>query len=348
MVQQNYAQAYGNNRLVQVYAGYNGGLNYNGNTFTYNEFSYTWTKPKGSRLTYFWVVGGGGGGGGGVGTNGGGGGGGGSGGVSKLIIPSILLPDTLYVSPGLGGSGGQGQLNNSPTTAARGYPSYVSTAKLNNASLGGTNLSIPVNATLIMANNGNYGEMGNGVSKSPGGAGATALNVSAMPLIRLGIYQIEGGASGGDGGFTPSAASSVNFLDSNGFTTGGAGGGSTNTGVATSGASISLGTGYPPLSGGVTGVTLGGHGSHGLNANVILQNLNLDSLNLWTCLTFTGGAGGGGVIGTGTGTSYGGNGGNGGFGCGGGGGGSSASATNKYGGNGGNGGPGFVMIISEF
>ncbi len=73
---------------------------------------YTWQKPKGIEYVYILAISPGAGGGGGAsaasGTQKGGGGGGGSGGVVRLSILASLLPDILYISVGLLGSGGYG------------------------------------------------------------------------------------------------------------------------------------------------------------------------------------------------------------------------------------------------
>src|SRR5574343_336906 len=67
-----------------------------------------WSKPRGVQMVMILAVGAGGGGGNGfsaaAGSARGGGGGGGSGAISRVIIPAILLPDVLYVSPGVGGA----------------------------------------------------------------------------------------------------------------------------------------------------------------------------------------------------------------------------------------------------
>ncbi len=78
---------------------------------------FTWHKPDGCTLLYIICVGGGGGGGTGSlnGISGGsstttaaGGGGGGAGAICKLIIPAFMLPDTLFIQPGIGGAGAAG------------------------------------------------------------------------------------------------------------------------------------------------------------------------------------------------------------------------------------------------
>ena len=69
--------------------------------------TYTWNKPQGITMVSFFVVGGGGGGGRGgansaiLGVFGAGGGGGGA--VTKLIIPAIFIPESLFINVGAGG-----------------------------------------------------------------------------------------------------------------------------------------------------------------------------------------------------------------------------------------------------
>ena len=66
----------------------------------------TWQKPAGCSMVYIFALGGGGGGGRPAdGATTVGGGGGGSGGITRALIPAVLLPDTIYVQPGVGGLG---------------------------------------------------------------------------------------------------------------------------------------------------------------------------------------------------------------------------------------------------
>ena len=81
-----------------------------------NDFQ-TWNKPQNCKFVHFVLIGGGGGGGGGQGAGTGtsrrGGGSGGSGGLTKGMFPSSIIPDTLYVQVGSGGSAGVGGTTNS-------------------------------------------------------------------------------------------------------------------------------------------------------------------------------------------------------------------------------------------
>lgn len=73
----------------------------------------TWVKPRNAKMVRILCVGSGGGGGGGANralTSGiaSGGNGGASGGITSGLFAAFLLPDILYVQPGLGGEGGLG------------------------------------------------------------------------------------------------------------------------------------------------------------------------------------------------------------------------------------------------
>src|SRR5262245_26334087 len=77
----------------------------------------TWFKPRGADMVSMLCIGSGASGGGGLtataGNARGGGGGGGCSGMSRLIIPAMLLPDSLYVQVGVGGASvGAGTLGN--------------------------------------------------------------------------------------------------------------------------------------------------------------------------------------------------------------------------------------------
>lgn len=69
-----------------------------------------WIKPRNARMVMIVCIGAGAGGGGGhtaaAGTARGGGGGGGCGAISRVLLPAIFLPDTLFVLAGAGGAGG--------------------------------------------------------------------------------------------------------------------------------------------------------------------------------------------------------------------------------------------------
>jgi hypothetical protein len=85
----------------------------------------TWIKPRGAKLVNIICQGSGGGGGGGFQSTGGraGGGGGGSGATARLTIDAKLLPDILYILPGIGGAGGLG--GTTATAGSSGQNSFV-------------------------------------------------------------------------------------------------------------------------------------------------------------------------------------------------------------------------------
>ena len=103
--------------------------NVNTQTFTNAGSWATWQKPRGAKFVNILCIGAGGGGGGGFQTGSGtktGGSGGGSGGLVKVQYPASILPDILYVQPGLGGAGGVGGATGVVTAGGNGNRSFVS------------------------------------------------------------------------------------------------------------------------------------------------------------------------------------------------------------------------------
>jgi hypothetical protein len=133
----------------------------------------TWQKPRGCKFVNFFVIGAGGGGGSGgnwsIGNNSVGGGGGGSGGIYNTIIPSMYLPDTLYIMVGLGGFGGGS--NGVAANGGTGGATYISTS-------------------------GNLSNLNQGLFMSMGG-GAGGLRLQGGPGARR--ARGVGGDSGGRG-----------------------------------------------------------------------------------------------------------------------------------------------------
>jgi hypothetical protein len=76
---------------------------FNATTFQQGQFQ-TWTKPQGANMVWFTLIGAGGGGGGTEGTTDYYGGG--SGAVTNLMIPAFLIPDSLSIVVGNGGTAG--------------------------------------------------------------------------------------------------------------------------------------------------------------------------------------------------------------------------------------------------
>lgn len=310
-----------------------------------------WTKPDNISLIMIIAIGGGGGGGRGYSSttttqSAGGGGGGGPGAVYKTLYTSELVPNTLYVKPGIGGKGASYTAG-----STGGGGSYVATAPA-------------INATLYLAQAAGGTGGGNGTATAGGSIGSfgSLSNQNTMESNAFGMYFTSNSPPPTYGSLAANAAS-VNLVSPsavwiNIFATGGAGGGGIDNSippaVAYNGGNINL----PPsilsslnasyanniISGGAGG-TNGLDGGDGLNYGITLVN-NLSNLNLQYPLISTGGAGGG--ASTGNSANYAGRGGHGGIGSGGGGGGGALPATAGTGvspGIGGDGGPGLVLIV---
>lgn len=273
-----------------------------------------WDKPRGVTMVSIFCVGGGGGGGGGftgaAGVARGGGGGGGSSGIQNLIVPGIMLPDTLYILAGPGGAAG-------PASGAGGTGgnSIVGTSVNANGSS---------NLRLAYSPGGNLG--GAGTTTAPGAAGSggsPALNTATLGSS-LGVTSVNAGAGGSAGGAIGGAVGvAVTVGITTGIFTGGAGGGSTPAANTNFAGGAITGADFMPTQPG--GLAAGGDGLAGVT--IYPPDRQFFSV---------GGSGGGtnGAAGTG------GAGGAGGIGCGGGGGGGGVT-----GGAGGAGGPGIVIIV---
>lgn len=293
----------------------------NAATSTSGSFQ-AWQIPDHASFLHFTVIGGGGGGGGGCGgvvlTGGRGGGGGGApGGLVAVSIPAILLPKTLYLQVGYGGTPGTGSNNIfiNGQSGQGGTISYIC-------------LYPEINPGSILVQSSNTspgGGTGGGVLGGTTGAAITiadTANLKWLGIVGNTVAQTAGGA-----GSVATSATSVTYV---GVLTGGAGGGgkpdSSNNGAAGGGVTMTSVNAYvtTAINGGAAGVNpaAGSDGSNGYFS--------------WKPFISTGGAGGGG----GSISANGGNGGRGGFGCGGGGGG----AAGVIGGTGGTGGDGLIII----
>ena len=265
-----------------------------------------WQKPRNCKFIWMMCIGAGAGGGGGpVGDYGAGAGG--SGAVVKALFPANILPDTLFVQPGLGGNGGGGVATQSWSSGAGGGRSFVSLVPSSAAAM---NIVCISGATSAASNSSNVG-----------GAGEIVPTVANAGLLSLGNFSATAGQSGAsnNGSITPLVAT---------ITSGGAGGGTAAFSVAGGDiSSVNLGTySTPTLSGGPA--TGGVAGTFGI-------------VN-WKPMYFLGGAGGGGGT---TNGGNGGNGAYG-CGGGGGGGAATAVNGGILGGNGGRGGDGLVIIAT--
>ena len=269
----------------------------------------TWIKPRGAKIVNIICQGSGAGGGGGTSSgNRPGGGGGGSGATARLTINANLLPDILYILPGIGGGGG---LGGNPATAGNpGQNSFVtlipSTGSVSN----------------VVLRSGTTVAQGGGIGTGAGGGGtgaAETISVIANSIFaNLGTFTFQAGQAGGNGG---SAAGGQ--ITATNFILGGAGGGGTGAG----GSSPFSAAGVFPA---ITSALVNTNGQNG----IILYKPTL--------LLYGGGGGGG----SSAASTNGGNGGNGAPGTGGGGGGASSN-TGVNAGNGGNGGDGFVIITTS-
>lgn len=180
----------------------------------------TWIKPRGAKLVNIICQGSGAGGGGGLqsaSTPRGGGGGGGTGATARLTIDANLLPNILYILPGIGGSGG---LGGAPATAGTsGQNSFITlipdTGSVSNVVLrsgttpttggsagtttggsGGSNETISLIANNIFANLGTFTFVA-GVNSSAGGTAAGTNITPATPIVGA----TGGGGSGVGGSF---------------------------------------------------------------------------------------------------------------------------------------------------
>ena len=178
----------------------------------------TWIKPRGVKLVNIICQGSGGGGGGGFQSAGGraGCGGGGSGATARLTIDAKLLPDILYILPGIGGVGGLGG-----TTATAGTVGQNSFVTLIPSTGSVSNVILRSGTTPATA----------------GGAGTTALGVAGAAetiaviansiFANLGTFTFQAGV-------VASAASTANAggTTPGNFVTNAGGGGGTGTGGA--------------------------------------------------------------------------------------------------------------------
>ena len=268
----------------------------------------TWIKPRGAKLVNIICQGSGAGGGGGTSSgNRPGGGGGGTGATARLTINANLLPDILYILPGIGGAGGIGGATGVVTSGSPGQNSFVtlipSTGSVSN---------VVIRSGTTAAAGGAFGFNNGG----PGGAGETISLIANNIFANLGTFTFQVGPTGGSGGITTGTTITPGSPISSAT-----GGGGTNIGGGVSPSGI-----FP----GITGAAVNTNGQNG----IILYK---------PILILYGGLGGGGSSGAG---QSGGNGGNGAPGTGGGGGGGSTNTGPNLG-NGGRGGDGFVIITTS-
>jgi hypothetical protein len=268
----------------------------------------TWIKPRGAKLVNIICQGSGAGGGGGTSSgNRPGGGGGGTGATARLTINANLLPDILYILPGIGGAGGIGGATGVVTNGSPGQNSFVtlipSTGSVSN----------------VVLRSGTTPATGGSFGLNSGGAAGAAETISLIAnniFASLGTFSFQAGVAGvaGSTGVVGSSTP-TNYLVS------GLGGGGTGAGGGIAAAGV-----FPAIA------------AAGVNAN------GRDGIILYKpILMLYGGMGGGGSS---AGGQSGGNGGNGAPGTSGGGGGGSTNTGPNLG-NGGKGGDGFVIITTS-
>jgi hypothetical protein len=221
----------------------------------------TWIKPRGAKLVNIICQGSGAGGGGGFQSVGGraGGGGGGSGATARLTINANLLPDILYILPGIGGAGG---LGGAPATA--GTPGQNSFVTLIPSTTSVSNVVLRSGTTPATAG-------GAGTTAAGGTGAAETISVIANSIFaNLGTFTFQAGVvansagTGNAGTTTPS-----NFVTNSG------GGGGTGTGGAVTATGVFPGiTGAAVTTNGQDGIILykptlmlyGGRGGGGTSA----------------------------------------------------------------------------------
>lgn len=270
----------------------------------------TWAKPRGVTMAQMIVIGGGGGGGGGATSNssGGGGGGGGSG-VTSVTVPTLFLPDTLYIQVGAGGAGGA-----ATTVGNNGVLSLVSVAPDDNLS----NL-IAISGTIVAASGGAGTTAG-----GPAGAASTIAVIGSMPLCGMGQFSLIAGQAGTLGGKNDgTAAGALAIPVTSTISMGGGGGGGCDGSAANAGGTMTAIAGaYLSEQRPSSAAAISGHDGSG-------------GLQFWKPFWNFGGLGGAGHF-----TQTAGKGGNGAYGSGGGGGGCGVTS----GGRGGDGGNGIVIM----
>jgi len=176
----------------------------------------TWIKPRGAKLVYIICQGAGAGGGGGFqssATPRAGGGGGGSGATARLTISANLLPDILYILPGIGGNGGLGG-----TTGSSGQNSFV------------TLIPDTTSVSNVVLRSGTTPATGGGAGTTAAGTGGVAETISVITnniFANLGFFNFQAGVA-------PSAAGTANASGTapSNFVTNSGGGGGTGTGGA--------------------------------------------------------------------------------------------------------------------
>jgi hypothetical protein len=259
----------------------------------------TWVKPAQYSNFIIYICGGGGGGAYGFGSSSGNyrGGGGGGGGANLLTLnsPSYLLPETLFINVGkggtgvstgtFGGTGGITYLSYYPSTTTAntlafanggvggGYTGNQPAGGVGGAlsmnqsifSLGGNNGSAGTSAGLVSptstnANGTDFSVTTSCIYGGTGGAGINANNITCYGgnILASNIHpQLDGGEAGGGNG------KSGYFIKKPFTALGGTGGGSSNTGKGGDGGDGIMGSGGGGGAGGNSSNAKGGNGGNG-------------------------------------------------------------------------------------
>jgi hypothetical protein len=182
----------------------------------------TWIKPRGAKMVNIICQGSGAGGGGGLQSTGtrGGGGSGGSGATARLTIDAKLLPDILYILPGIGGTGG---LGGAPATAGTsGQTSFV------------TLIPSTTSVSNVVLRSGTTPATAGGPGTTAGGSAGAAETISVIAnniFANLGTFTFQAGVIGQGGWFV----NTVNTTPSNFLVGAGGGGGGSNGAVTATG-----------------------------------------------------------------------------------------------------------------
>jgi hypothetical protein len=190
---------------------------------------YALSLPVNKTMVSMYCMGGGGGGGlaySGA-TAGGGGGGGGGAGSSSLLVPRILLPDTVFIKVGAGG-----------VTLSTGPGSNTTVSWIPNPTTARDSFCLGIG--------GSVGGSGTFSAGGAGGVGGSVSNpLSHAALASVGIYSSWAGADGGAGNTVASGAASYVTLQS---CNGGTGGGGANVTTFSAGGAIAAQSVYPIVS----------------------------------------------------------------------------------------------------
>lgn len=315
----------------------------------YNKFFFyrgdsvwqNWDKPKNAKFVSMYLIGGGGGGGGGAtqaaGVSRTGGGGGGCSAVAYGSFPACMIPDTLYIQVGGGGSQGPRGATGAANAGGAGGSGGLSYVAVRPS----------LNSFGIMLASGVAGAGGGGggltsAGTSTGGIAGTPFDSSIGQLV-FGFISAWDGLAGSTG---VAAGGNSTVFSNIPLTAGTAGGGAVTTTPSAGGSiqSNEMEGIFPEFN------ALDGGGASGLAGSGVASRAgsggfcSINSFNNFSArypMLFTGGTGGGGsVVGTGS------DGGNGSYGCGGGGGGAGTSGSVLGGGLGGKGGDGLVIITA--